>query len=536
MGIAEEYAKRYKTPIIRVTLTRFVVTQKPGVDTPGNNYFPEVISCDITHGFTQGVSTCSLTIKTPLDASGEYVVFKPMDRIKVEQGWNYRSTLETTFFGFVDAVERATPPKTQRLECRDILKLASDNYYIKSNRKVYSAVVDDGELDEEGDPMGGQDVEDRQAQAIIATFLIESGIPESRHQLDFPEYPASGAIIIGNNSTAVFVYESALDGITRICDLLRFRVWSDPAGMIQVREVRPIASETSSVAYRTQEEVYQGGESWSVTAGNIIEIDADVVDEVRNWIEVVGYTDDIKATYVGESPYIPDPPRYRKVEIKSYLLDTQELVEVVASGIIQDLNRLRYTSRVRIEGDPRIKIGSTVEVYDPYVTPDGATNYFLSDISSRFVSGNWTMELGLVGGEGEGSAAIGNISPIAVFDYRTELEVLSDGLIWTDVLCDATPSYDPDGSKEDLSYLWTCSGFADQTGLIATYLLSDTGSIVVTLKVTDSGSPPLDDTLERSILIEPGEMMQEKTIWIASGKNINLSTDGGQTWLQQTLF
>ena len=86
MGIAEEYAKRVKTPIIKVTVTKFFEGQLPGVEAIGDNYYPEVVSCDIAYGFDQGSTTCTLELKRPLDIDGNYVRFAPMNRVKVEQG------------------------------------------------------------------------------------------------------------------------------------------------------------------------------------------------------------------------------------------------------------------------------------------------------------------------------------------------------------------------------------------------------------------------------------------------------------------
>ncbi len=112
MGIAEEYVKRVKTPIIKVTATKFSSDDTPGVENEGTDYFPEVVSCDITYGFDQASTTCTLELSTPLDVNGDYVRFTPMDRVKVEQGWNKPSTYRVTFFGFIDKVEYDNPPKT----------------------------------------------------------------------------------------------------------------------------------------------------------------------------------------------------------------------------------------------------------------------------------------------------------------------------------------------------------------------------------------------------------------------------------------
>jgi len=475
-------------------------------------------------------------LKTPLDIDGNYVRFVPMNRIKVEQGWNLPSTRRITFFGFIDKVEYANPPETVRLECRDILKLPQDNYYIHSNRKVYSAALAESELDDEGNLMGGQAIADRQAQEIIKDFMTESGIPEARLHLDFEEYPASGAIVIGNNAVAVFVYESAMDACTRITDLIGHRIWADKGGHVQCREMRPVGTTTPSQIYRSQEETYDGDGVWDITVtGNLLDISASREDELRNWVTVYGY-DGISTTVAGESDYVPIPPTYRRTEIRSYLLDTPELLVTVASGIYNDLNRLRYTARATIEGDPRLEIGQTIRLYDPHVMED-TIDYFLYDYTSSFRAGLWTMDLSLVGGVGagtEGSPALANVSPVAMFVARVEQEKLENGDTVYDVTVDATPSYDPNGPVEDLLYTWVCSGYATTSGLTRVYsVIGDTLSLSVTLTVQDQGTPQLSSDITLSITaIE----MERKVVFLASEKYVYSSDDGGISWSQQELW
>jgi len=536
MGIAEEYAKRVKIPIAKVKVTKFFEGESPGVEAIGDNYFPEVISCDITYGFDQASTTCTLELKTPLDSEGNYVRFVPMNRVEVEQGWNVLSTYRITFFGFIDKIEYASPPRTVRLECRDILKLAQDNYYIYSNRRVYSAVPDESELDADGNPMGGQAVEDRQAQRIITDFLTDSGIPESRLHLDFVEYPASGAIVIGNNATAVFAYESAMDACTRITDLIGYRIWADKGGHVQCKEIRPVGASTSSQTYRSQEETYAGDEVWTITqVGNLLGISASRDDDLRNWVTVYGY-DGISTTVAGPSDYIPTPPTYRRTEIRSYLLDTPELLIAVATRVYNDLNRLRYTARATIEGDPRLEIGQTISLYDPHAMTD-LIEYFLYDYTSSLTAGIWTMELSLVGGTGagtEGSPPVANIAPVAMFVYRVEHESLADDSNMYDVTVDATPSYDPNGPLEELLYTWVCSGYSVASGITHTYnVITDTLSIYVTLTVQDQGTPPLSSSITLAITsIE----VEQKMVFVASGKYVYTSDNGGVSWLKQELW
>ncbi len=533
MGLAEEYAKRVKKPLLKLTVTRF--TDTPSVDAEGTDYYPEVIDIDNNHGYDQASATCSLVIKSPLDINGDYVRFQPMDRVEVKQGWNKTSTNRITFFGFIDTVEFSNPPKLQRLECRDILKLAQDNYLIHSNRKVYSQSPSTTEFDDEGNPMGGQSAENRTVQAIISTFLTDSGIPVSRQNLDFIAYPESGSLVVGNHAEAVFVYESAMDSINRVCDLIGWRIWANPVGQVQCREVRPVASSTAALTYKSQEEIYDEDAGFVVvTSGNLATVESRMDDDLRNWITVIGY-DGLTTTVAGESEYISSPPTYRRTEVRSYLLDTQAMVQAVAERIYSDINRLRYTARATIEGDPRLEIGQTIQLNDSYATISG-TNYFLNGYSSRMGAGEYLTDLTLVGGIGTGSNPIGNVSPVALFNYEVQREVLASGT-WNDVFVDASESYDPDGDIADLSYLWVCSGYANATGIRHDYFVSgEIPSMVVNLTVTDSGSPPLSNTTSWLILTTPGNSIKWKAIFVASGSSVWTTPDGGETWVEKTLY
>jgi len=731
MSIESEYLQPSKTPIIECVITRFLEDQVPSVDGEGTDYNVEVVSCNISAGFNQGTATCTLQIKNPHDTAGNIVKFEPMDRVKIKQGWNVSSTLRITFFGFVDQSELVSPTSQQILECRDMLKLAQDNYLIQSNRRVYSAVPDDSELDENGDPMGGQDPEDRTAQAIIAELLVDSGIGTHRHVFDFIEYPDEGAIIIGNNATAVFVYESALDAITRICDLIGYRIWADQMGCVHCREVDQVASDRPSIRYRSRSETYAGQGSWTggvdvdedfewgidgtdltsgflnkdplwyttvsgtsvaeidteyshagtrsarlyrdgtndpeawiyhtppsydqvvnfrmradgsaravftmgdgtsrvtfsfyegqdiryyddswkdtshnyspnswyniyirnvdwdaktydlyrrqstsnvslikkdipmqtdsnyanqmcfknevgtsafnvdslaVTsvAGNLLKCDTTKDDDVRNWITVIGYGD-LTSTVSGDSDYVPNPPQYRRAEIRSYLLDTQELITAVASRVYTDLNRLRYTANISIEGDQRLTLGTVVWIYDSFATETGMS-YILWDYSSQFTAGAWTMDLSLTGGVGTGSEPVGNISPVALFTWRVEREVVADETIWADIFVDASDSYDPDGEFDELTFIWTASGFDTLSGTdyLNTYHLTGQSALDVTLTVIDEGDPQLSDINTQTINCDIGNDIKWKVIFVGSDDaEVWYTKNGGGDWSFQQVF
>ncbi len=545
MSLVDEYEKRSKVPIIRVQITRFLSGETPSVLGRGTDYFPSVVSCSIGKGFDQGTATCSLVVETPKDVNGNDVKFRPMDRIFVRQGWNKALTFKTTFFGFIDTVDMSNPPKVQRLECRDILKLAEDNQIVDSNKYVYHiSTSEDYPYPEDhvdvlagtavaGDPMGGQSEQARTVESIISTLLVDSGIPPSFLNLEFVQYPASGTLIIGNNAIAVFLYETALEAATRIIDLLGYKLWADNSGIVRCREVRSLASTTVSQSYNSQYESYDEDSGFTVEIeGNLISLETQVDDDLRNWIYVEGYGG-LNDTQYAPSEYISTPPTYRRAEIKSYLFDTQAMVNTVSARVLSDLNRLRRTARAAIEGDPRVDIGQTVSLQDSFSTA-GTENYFLFDFNSSFESGKWDMDLSLVGG----LAGLGNIRPVAQFSSTVESYFDSSGDIFSDIYVDGSDSYDPDGSLEDLTFIWVCSGYSTVSGVSPTnnYVVTDSIPITVELTVVDSGSPPLSDSVAHEIDPDPGYMVFNKSIWTVADQTVFFSGNGGLYWIEQTLY
>jgi hypothetical protein len=147
------------------------------------------------------------------------------------------------------------------------------------------------------------------------------------------------------------------------------------------------------------------------------------------------------------------------------------------------------------------------------------------------------MTLNLTGGVGTGSEPVGNISPVALFEYSVESEYMDGDVIHTDVFVDASLSYDPDGDVEDLSYVWTVSGFDNGTGIINVYHVTEQSSLTVTLTVTDSGDPQLSNSMTQTISCLVGEGATWKTLFVAGpDSTVYYSADGGKTWNSRQVF
>ncbi len=568
-----------KVPLIKVLITHMPDGQQASITARGTVYGDktglDVVSCNLSFGHNQACGTCTLVVTSPKDSNGNYITFKPMDRVEVKQGWNATENLKTTFFGFIDSVSLKNFPTLQTIKCRDILKLAQNNYYIYNNRKIYSSTAIADELDDEDVPLGGQEQSERQAEVIIRELLNESGIPDSYID-DLPETN----ITFGEQTPLKIVYESAMDAIQRICDLISYRIWATPDGRIRMRgdecvcpncgyveeydgvscslipcpncstalelaHSRPVAAPTASLTFQSETST-RSGDLWTRTrAGNLLSIESERSDEpLRNYIVVKGYDEsnpnnpDISSTVAGLSDYVPTPPTYRKAEIVSYMIDTQSMANVIAQRVYTDLNRISYTADADVVGINNLEVGKTVQFYDDYACPSGM-RYYLYDYTTTHDNRGWKASLGCVGGVGDGSDATYNQSPVAIITSDGTERQQIDGNMVTTLFLNGLESYDPGGDDDDLTYLWVASGYANQTGSRATYTVaSGTAVISVTLTVTDSGTPQLSDSTTRDFtVVASGTDIQitEKAIFVAADTYIYATLDGGQSWTELEL-
>jgi hypothetical protein len=214
------------------------------------------------------------------------------------------------------------------------------------------------------------------------------------------------------------------------------------------------------------------------------------------------------------------------------MLDTQDMLTTIALRIYNDLNRLRYSATVRTQGEPKLELGQTVQIIDDYTVGNGM-NYFVYDYSTSHDSNGYFADVTVVGGAGEGSPAVGNISPVALFKFSVNRVVL-DGVTYNDVWVDGSDSYDPDGSIA--SYLWTSTGFPNATGVTNHYLVSGAvTSITVTLKVTDADAMTDTITQVKSLEAGGGGNIKERSIYYAEGTSVYATDDSGATWTPFTL-
>lgn len=249
----------------------------------------------------------------------------------------------------------------------------------------------------------------------------------------------------------------------------------------------------------------------------------------------------IKSNALAESYYIPDPPRFRRSEINSSLIDSQDMANYVADTVLWDLARLNKTAVVTIKGNQELRIGQTIEVIDDYLTEHTVSGvvyygmkYFLYDFSSTHDSTGYTMNLTLVGGDGPPTPYM---RPVAAFTYIIDIEYLQ-GTAYAFVYTDASNSYDPDSPLDDLSFTWESAGFPNGSGITNCFPIPDyvaSGIIVVKLTVEDNSPIPLTNSTTRIIDLNSNSEKIASVICVASENEVYTTINGGLVWRSTTL-
>lgn len=374
-----------------------------------NQALTQVESVMVEHDFDQAAAICTITCPKKWD-------IEPNDFVEVWQGYGCHH--EKTFTGFVDNVDKETFPKKMVLSCRDVLKRPIDNY-----------ILDEIEYDS------------KQAEEIVADLLGRSGI--WNHNLDTTNFT------VGDVEPAKFKVTYAMDAIRAVADLIGWRCWATPDGTVVFKKVYP----RGALNYRwhyTKDPTF-GSESGIIRVNHI---SSDV--DLRNWIEVWGWTNPttgstIEATAYADSPYVPDPPRYRKALVANEIIDTEDMADWIAARILSDLNQLVDRMEATIQGNPKLHIGDTVRITEDWTNMSAGVNYFVYGLSSEMrADGGYQMTLDLRGGRHSVPPWPEGQPPVASFEVK---QVGWGDPTWI-VYVDASASHDPDGVIVSYDFDW----------------------------------------------------------------------------------
>ena len=455
----------------------------------GNIELTKIESVMKEHDFDQATATCTITCAKKWG-------IEPNDFVEVWQG--YGGLNEKTFTGYVDDVDKETFPKHMIIRCRDVLKRAIENFIVEEIE--YDSV---------------------QAEEIVADLLERCGI--YNYALDTTNFT------VGDVEPAKFSLIFAMDAIRSVADLIGWRCWATPDGTVVFKKVFP----RGALEYRwhyTKDPTF-GSESGII---HVNHVSSDI--DLRNWIEVWGWTNPttgstIEATAYADSPYVPDPPRYKKAVISNEIIDTQAMAEWVADRVLGDLNQLVDTMNATIQGNPNLHVGDTIRITEDWTDMASGVNYFVYGISAeQRAGGGYQMTLDLRGGRHSVPPWPEGQPPVASFEVKQ--------VGWGDphwiVYVDASASYDPDGVIVSYDFDWG-DGSPHGTQVRDNHFYSS-GSpgdpFTITLVVTDDDA--LTGTCSKDIILGSsgsGSRVYDRVLYFADTSGSGFGTpDSGNNW------
>jgi len=416
--------------------------------------------------------------------------------IEIEQGYN--GYYNRTFYGYVDSVDPETFPGRQVIKCRDVLKRALETFI--TDKLEYR---------------------NTRAEDIVKQVLKDhAGLTD----LDIE----STGFTMGIQRPAEFQLQSVMDVVKHIADLLGYRVWATPDGVVHFRQVAVRPSSSSFWDYV---------ESPNKAAGNsgIVRARAVRSDKaLRNRIVVRGQDADynlIEVEAKADSPYVPTPPRYRSAVISSSVLDNADQCQQIADRVLNELNRISTTVDLEVVGNPLLQVGHTIGLQESFTGHASTTKYFLYQLRSTMDETGYRMNLTLL--TGTGATYHSCRSPAASFNLKQ--------VAWGDptivVYVDASAS-NPVASPTITQYRWDWGDGNTETrsGPYAChrYTLPQGSSVTITLTVTNGcGST---GSMSKTITLGEGEYLYNRVIYVVGNNgSVWSSPDSGVTWYHSSL-
>jgi hypothetical protein len=486
----------------------------------------DVLSIEVSRSIDNSVATATITtVNAP---PGE-----PESKVTIELGYNDTNVL--VFTGYADTITCDERENVYIIQCRDVLKKALDTFLVQEvafgvdNEQglyYYSTYsnINGGTFRQHIYPSlsalnsnhpettTNYSNEGVFAHAVVQWLLVMCGFAEgSEIQVDNSNF------WIGDIKPAKFHLMSVNDAITQIAELIGWRVFADRGGVVRFKK-RP----RNASAYPIWE--------YTLSNRNIISSNYSKSNtDLRNYVEVRGYGN-IVSVARQPSPYIGNVP-YRGVLIANDLIDTQQIADFMAARVLADLNRLKETFDLEVEGNPIIDTGQTIQINS--VNNSGL--FLVESVTHSISSEGFITKINCVNFPNDINyeevpsevVAHFNVSNLAVFGdpkYVAEL--------------DASLSYSTRG--EIVRYIWTVgTNPAYETTEPKTWVTFDEVQITppnfvtVNLQAIDNlnvsgtyASGITKNGLESSF----GKKAKKRALYVAATTTAQGSLDGGLTW------
>lgn len=359
MALQDHIDKRYKKPSVEVSF--------------GNGAKPrDIINVEVSRNLSDAIGTATITTTSRTGVS-------PEERVVIKQGYN--GDKQMTFTGIVDSIEHNSFEETWTFSCRDLLKKAMDTflcqeikfgldvdkqlYYYSTYSDLEGGTFTVHEYESLGaltsahpETSDNYTNEGVKAEAVVQWLLIMTGLNEgSEIQVDPTNF------FIGDLTPATFYLTSVFDAIQQICELIGWYIYCDVSGVVHFKQKPRAAS---------------GYYVWNYSDSKNIHSIHDITSntDLRNYVEVHGYSG-IKHVARQPSPYL-GTTAYRGVVIGNDFIDTPEIASFVANRVLADLNRLKTTIQMTVDGNPYLFPGGSLRVSSRVAT--GA--YLIEQIST----------------------------------------------------------------------------------------------------------------------------------------------------------
>lgn len=333
--------------------------KEPSLSVKFNNQtVRNVLSVDYTA--TLGDSLMTATVAMLSKPPGD-----PESQVRIMTGYNGQEQI--VFTGMIDAIQRDQASGVYTVSCRDMLKKALDTFLVQEiafgvevdeSKYFYSTYTGNnggeftiheyaslGALNSaHPETTGNYTSEGVKAEAVVQWLLIMSGLQEgSQIKVDTTNF------FIGDIHPVRFHMSSIYDCVSQISELIGWYLFCDPSGIVRFKKRPRGASGYTSWTYASRSRQNIGAITHTKT--NV---------DLRNYVEVHGASG-IKVVERQGSPYLGSTP-YRGVLIASDLIDTSGIAQFMARRVLKDLNRLRETISLEVDGNPYLFPGQTIRV------------------------------------------------------------------------------------------------------------------------------------------------------------------------------
>ncbi len=488
----------------------------------------DILSVSVSQQLDGGIT--SVSIKTLSNPSAT-----PEARVLIRQGYDGNNQL--TFTGYVDTIERNESDDTYTVSCRDVLKKALDTFLVQEVKFgqdlarqlfYYSTYTsnDGGTFTvheyaslaalnaAHPETSGNYSSQGVKAEAVVQWLLHMSGLAEGTEiQVDATNF------WIGDLNPAKFHMTSVYDAAMQIANLIGWRIYADAAGVARFKRKPRQPGGYTYWKYTDRAEPYNI-HRLTKTSSNI---------DLRNYVEVRGASG-IRVVKRASSPYIGNTP-YRGVLISEELIDTQGIAEFMATRVLGDLNRLKITITMDVDGNPFITPGSTLDVLanaaqgkflvESYQTNMSADGGYKGNITGAAYLGDTVMEEDLT-------------ADITAAFVPTFVSILGDPKYIVEF--DGATSYSSQGIITNYAWQWPDGSTYSSADSTSTFVFdSDNidggGSQNVTLTVTDAigNTGSVTNVITGSGLAAQVDV-KYRHLYAALTTLAAGSIDGGQSW------